>query len=194
MQKLTEEDFLEASDLLEVSVRSIKTVAEVESSGSGFYADGRPKILFEGHKFYALLKKKYGQARADQLSREYPTLVYPKWTKTHYKSGTAEYHRLYDARHIDRDCANMSASWGSFQILGENYKACKCESVTEFVERMEDSAKQQLLLFCSFIQTNNLVQYLKNQQWAEFARRYNGPAYKQNAYDTKLVKAYARLG
>ncbi|MNL61260.1 hypothetical protein D3C87_1851660 [compost metagenome] len=31
---------------------------------------------------------------------------------------------------------------------------------------------------------------LLGRKWADFARRYNGPAYKENDYDTKLAKAY----
>ncbi|WP_426772988.1 N-acetylmuramidase domain-containing protein, partial [Pseudomonas aeruginosa] len=31
---------------------------------------------------------------------------------------------------------------------------------------------------------------LKSKDWAEFARRYNGPDYKKNNYDVKLAEAY----
>ena len=30
----------------------------------------------------------------------------------------------------------------------------------------------------------------KGLKWADVARRYNGPAYKENRYDTKLAEAY----
>ena len=33
---------------------------------------------------------------------------------------------------------------------------------------------------------------LQNRNWADFAKRYNGPAYAQNKYDEKLAKAYAK--
>ena len=35
---------------------------------------------------------------------------------------------------------------------------------------------------------------LQNKNWAEFARRYNGPAYAQNRYDEKLAEAYRLFG
>jgi hypothetical protein len=33
---------------------------------------------------------------------------------------------------------------------------------------------------------------LREHKWAEIARRYNGPEYNKNGYDTKLAKAQAR--
>ena len=33
---------------------------------------------------------------------------------------------------------------------------------------------------------------LQKQDWATFAKLYNGPAYKKNNYDSKLANAYAR--
>jgi site-specific recombinase XerC len=33
---------------------------------------------------------------------------------------------------------------------------------------------------------------LHNNDWAGFAKRYNGPGYKKNKYDTKLASAYRK--
>jgi len=35
-----------------------------------------------------------------------------------------------------------------------------------------------------------ILPHLKNKNWAEFARRYNGPAFKKNRYDEKIAAAY----
>ncbi len=45
-------------------------------------------------------------------------------------------------------------------------------------------------LLTAFIQSNRLDTYLRNKDWAGFAKRYNGPAYAENQYDKKLEKAY----
>lgn len=45
-------------------------------------------------------------------------------------------------------------------------------------------------LLTAFIQSNRLDTYLRNKDWAGFAKRYNGPAYTENQYDKKLEKAY----
>ena len=122
-------------------------------------------------------------------------ILYQKWTKDHYVSGVAEYVRLKKARDIDIDAANASASWGLFQIMGNNFELCGCKSVEEFVTRMCTSEGEQLKLFVEYIKKRKLHQYLKpghtgNIPWAEFARRYNGREYKKNQYDTRLENAY----
>ena len=108
--------------------------------------------------------------------------------------GVAEHARLQKAHLINCDAANASASWGLFQIMGNNYKTCKCGSVSEFVERMCKNESEQLMLFVAFIKSNNLHQYLQpgKIQLASFARRYNGAGYQTNQYDTKLQKAYEK--
>ncbi|AEV34229.1 Protein of unknown function (DUF3380) [Owenweeksia hongkongensis DSM 17368] len=120
---LTEKDFAKAVDtLLEqgyiVQEAVIRAVVEVESSGSGLLDDGRAKILFEGHKFWHWLKQA-GKNPAD-LVKGNEDILYEKWTRAHYKGGKGEYDRLQKAMNIDKKAAIYSASWGKFQILGEN--------------------------------------------------------------------------
>ncbi len=55
---------------------------------------------------------------------------------------------------------------------------------------MNKNEGEHLAAFGRFIIANNLTKYLKNKDWANFARRYNGPGYKQNKYDEKLARAY----
>jgi len=49
---LNETDFVLAAGRLGCSVAQIKAVRRVEAAASGFDAQGRPKILFERHKFH----------------------------------------------------------------------------------------------------------------------------------------------
>src|SRR5690606_20437314 len=88
------------------------------------------------------------------------------------------------------EAAYAAASWGLFQIMGYHYAALGYESVTEFVGDMQLGERQQLEAFGRFLQANGLVSYLRNRQWAEFARRYNGADYAVNQYDVKLRDAY----
>ncbi|MFB9080551.1 N-acetylmuramidase domain-containing protein [Flavobacterium procerum] len=37
-----------------------------------------------------------------------------------------------------------------------------------------------------------MIALLRNKNWASFALKYNGPAYKTNKYDEKLARAYAK--
>ena len=188
---ITEADYQRAAAALNVPVAAIKAVKEVETGGrSGFVAEGKPTILFEGHVFWSQLKKagkspeKHKAGNAD--------ILYSKWTKAYYKSGLEEYTRLERAKKIHESAALCSASWGLFQIMGFNYTVCKCQSVEEFVEKMCTNEGAQLDLFVLFLKGNGWDKYLRALDWAGFARHYNGPAYADNQYDVKLRKAYAK--
>lgn len=43
-------------------------------------------------------------------------ILYPKWEKGHYKGGMGEYDRLEQARKINHEAADASASWGCFRL------------------------------------------------------------------------------
>ena len=58
---------------------------------------------------------------------------------------------------------------------------------------MQKNEGEHLKAFVKFVQTENLARFLKNKDWAGFARRYNGPAFKKNKYDEKLAAAYAKF-
>ena len=189
--RLKEEDFVRAADTLQVEVATVKAVQEVETGGrGGFFASGKPAILFEGHIFWSQLKKK-GKNPEDYLEGN-EDILYPKWTKEHYSGGMKEYDRLEKAMRIDEEAAISSASWGLFQIMGFNHKICGCDTVQEFAKRMNENEGSQLDLFTGFVQGNKLDTYLREKDWAGFAKRYNGPAYAENRYDEKLKTAYEK--
>jgi hypothetical protein len=100
---------------------------------------------------------------------------------------------LEQARKINREAADASASWGMFQIMGFNYAACGEESIESFVRSMCESEFKQLLLTANFIKKNSqMLQALQAKDWVVFAKCYNGPAYAQNSYDVKLEAAYLK--
>lgn len=186
---ITEDQFKQAAALLNCDVPSIKAVNQVEASGKGFLADGRPKILFEGHIFWKQLLK-IGM-HPDQLRKGNEDILYPKWDKVAVKPfyKMDQYARLQKARLINVDAANKSASWGAFQIMGFNYKACGYNSVADYVAAQADEAKQ-LMCFCSYLKDSHLDVNLRIHDWAGFARGYNGPDYAKNQYDIKLRNAF----
>lgn len=181
---LTDYYFVKAAELLNIDVAAIKAVTEIESPKGGFLKNGKPTILFEAKYFHNLTNGKY-----DLM---HPNVSSPKWDRSLYYGGEKEYDRLGLAITLDKDAALQSASWGRFQIMGANYKTCGYDTVSAFVDAMYESEYNHLIAFCKFIQNNKMDVYLRNKQWAEFARRYNGPKYKENNYDTKLEKAYTK--
>ncbi len=189
--RLTESDFKHAAGLLGVEVAAVKAVLEVETGNKGgFLAVGKPTILFEGHIFWRQLKSRGINPVKYQKGNE--DILYPKWTKVHYQGGMKEYGRLERARLIHREAADSSASWGLAQMMGFNYQMCGCKTVNDFVEQMMESEGKQLELFVRFIKGNRWDAYLRNLDWKEFARHYNGSGYAQNHYDKRLETAYAK--
>jgi hypothetical protein len=43
------------------------------------------------------------------------------------------------------------------------------------------------------VENAGLVDELRRNDWAGFARGYNGPGYADNRYDTKLASAYSNF-
>lgn len=190
IRSLKDADIVSVAAHLGVEVPAIKAVYEVESKGSGFLPDGRPKILFEGHIFWSQLKKR-GKDPI-QFANTNEDILFPKWTKAYYKGNALEYERLSRAKSIDYEAALASASWGTFQIMGFNYKACGHGSIPNYINSCYSSEGEHLKAFANFIASAGLLPFLKNKDWAAFAKGYNGAEYKQNNYDTKLANAYKK--
>lgn len=172
-----------------LNAATVLAVAEVESAGrSGFQKTGLLTVLFEAHKFYAALKK--AGLDPDILMIEYPNLISPVWNRKLYKGGDQENSRLADALKI-HECALDCASYGMFQIMGFNHKACGFDTSQEFVEYLKTGQEAHIDAFLKFVSDNpRRLNALKNKDWAIFARLYNGPGYAQNKYDIKIAKAY----
>lgn len=176
-----------AAEQLGVDPAAVAAVADVESRGDGFLPDGRPKILYERHVMYRRLQQ--AGVDADVFAARYPALVGKE--PGGYKGGAAEWFRLSLARDIDRRCADESASWGRYQLMGFHWQALGYESIEAFVAAMHASDDAQLDAFVRFIRGDAaLLKALKDKKWDAFARRYNGPAYKKNAYAAQLAAAY----
>ena len=185
---LTESDISEAAQALDVDVAVVKAIIRTEAPNGGFTSGGQVTCLFERHKMYQFL----GDAGLDakQYARSYPNLVNPN--RGGYIGGTAENARLVNAMHIHRESALKSASYGRFQTMGFNFKACGYDDVESFYAEMCSSEGKQLQAFVQFIKSNPaLLKALQARDWAQVALQYNGKGYKINQYDLKLARYYA---
>lgn len=185
---LGEADLQRAADRLGVSIAAIKAVNAVESRGCGFGDDGRPVIRYERH-VASRLAKDFG-IDADALADKYPNLINP--LRGGYAGGTAEWSRLASACQVlPKEIAQAACSWGAFQIMGYHWETLGYASIAEFVAAMQRSEADHLEAFVRFIEADPaMLKALKARKWAEFARLYNGPAYKENLYDVKLARAF----
>lgn len=193
-QKLADGDFDKIAAEFGLKPAHIRAIFTVEAGGkSGFLADSPeiPVTLEEGHIFYKYLKQK--GLDAANIAKNYPTICYAKWTKEFYKKGINEYSRYLLAKEIDEECAMLATSWGMGQLMGFNYASAGYKSIKEFVDAMYESEYNQLRAMCKFISSNkNMYKALQNEDWAKFARLYNGSGYATNKYDEKLKKAFEK--
>lgn len=182
---LTRADFEDVASRLQCEWEAVAAVAEVESGPlGGFAADGRPIILFERHLFSRKTNSQYDATHPTISNRTpggYPRTQAERWAQ------------LTQAFELNPEAALQSASYGRFQVLGQNFTNLGMPNAHDYVAKLARSEKDQLEAFEGFVRANNLVDELQRKDWAAFARAYNGPGYAANQYDTKMAQAYARL-
>lgn len=166
----------------------IEAVIKVESGGKAFAA-GRPIILPERHKVYALLP---AQQRAAAVKAR---LAAPKRSKANYADIGSQAKRWdFLARVADAygaEIACKATSWGLPQIMGFNHAMCGFKSAEAMAEAFAEGEDEQISAMMAFIASAGLMDELRSLDWAGFARGYNGAGYRDNKYDTKLADAFA---
>ena len=178
---ITVADYEAAAISLDCKVAAIRAVAATETQRDPWDDLGRPTILYERHKF-----SKHSDGRYD---RSHPDISNKNGGG--YGRFAAQYPKLRRAAILHEEAALKSASWGTFQILGENHVAAGYATVAAFVDGMMHSERKHLDAFVSFIKANaGMLKAIRALDWATFARLYNGPGYKKNDYDTKVADAY----
>jgi hypothetical protein len=176
-------DVVAQATALRCEPAAVWAVCDVESAGSGFLPDQRPRILYEAHVFGKLTPHRYDGA--------HPNISSPVWNRALYGApGAHQYDRLAQALALDRATALEAASWGMFQILGLNYGQCGFTAVEDYVTAMCQSEARQLAAFGEFCRRGGLDGFLRAHDWTRFALAYNGPAEADNGYDRKLAAAY----
>lgn len=185
--ELTEDDFRRVANELQVEVAAIKAVVVIEAGQAmeGFWAPGVPVVNCDRSMWGTVRRQVKSHAKAPASTTIPPGL----------KSAFARkaWQKLVNARKQGIEQANLSTFWGMFQIGGFNYKLCGCSSIKEFVDLMSYSELEQLELFAALIMNTGQVKYLRQKNWAAFARSYNGPSYARRGYHTKMANAYRRF-
>ena len=178
-------DFVQAAASLDCEVEVIQAVVEQEAGIRGPWDEnGRPTILYERHKFSGHTKAVWDVT--------HPDISNPKWGG--YGKFREQYAKLYRAATLNEDAALKSASWGAFQILGENHVQTGHATLASFIDAMVNNVQAQLTAFVAFVNNDRrLKKALKDKDWTTFARIYNGPDYKKNNYDTAMATIYRRL-
>ena len=187
---VSNEAYLRTAADLGLDAATVLAVIDVEVglNRRGFDTAGRPLILFEPHLF-----SRFTQHRYDDDPR-YSDISYERWDGRKYpRNADGRWAALAKAYALDPDAALQATSWGRYQVLGFQYQKAGFETVGEFVRSVSTSESAQLRgSFVALIRSLDLIDELKERDWAGFARVYNGNGYAANQYDVKLRAAYER--
>lgn len=169
---------------LSCDVNQLIAVANVESSGQGFDKLGRPKILFERHKFSNFTGHKYDICDySNPLAGGYDV---DSWEK------------LTHALCADVDAAFQSASWGKFQIMGMWFADLGYTSALEMAWSTTESEEAHYQLFSAYISLCGLEDALlavstNPNDCRPFAKGFNGGDYAAKNYHGKIAGEMQRL-
>lgn len=182
---LSSQDIAQAARSRDLDPAAVQAVATVEASSAGFRA-GKPLLLFEPHRF--------SRATSHRFDQTHPNISYPRWGSRPYpRSQEARYDQLLAAVRLDVDAGFASASYGRFQILGENHLAAGYSTPHDMAFAYARDELTQLRSFLAFLENASLLAPLRALDWTAFARGYNGPAFAANKYDQRLAAAYRKF-
>lgn len=173
----------------------IRAVAKVEASGSGWFSDGRPKILYERHKFW--------KHNDDTTAPKSTFFNYPEtgnYTTDADQNGLNDsYDKLMKACEYDPKAAFMSVSMGMFQVLGEYYHSMGYATPWDMLYACANFEREQYRLLVNYIIMANLKSAFLNlstnpDTCRAFAKGYNGKNYVKYNYHGKLASAVKYFG
>lgn len=157
----------------------------VESGGLGFdRRTGKIMIQFEPHWF----------------RRKAPYAPSGKWSLNKVDVQSKEWEAFNDAFRLDKNAAMESTSIGLGQVMGFHWKRLGYSSVGEMWDDAKTGLERQVWQMLKFIETDkNLIRFLREKDWHNVARIYNGAGYMEIAkkynrepYNISMAKAYER--
>lgn len=180
-----------AKSLGESTSKRITAVAQVESSGSGWFDSGLVKILYERHYFYKAVKKTIGWLSFGLLAAPSSGGYTIDADKNDINDN---WDKLAAAVCINPDAALESVSIGSFQVMGKWYKDCGYNHPIDMLWDARNGEYAHYKMLAGFIKANNLLPQFRavstnSKDNIPFVRAYNGPAWEKNDYANKLAKA-----
>jgi hypothetical protein len=182
---LSEAQYAEVAQSLDIEVAAIKAIAEVESSGAGYDNQGRPIVRLEAHQFSKHTNGLYDLTHPHLSVKTFATSKkLGNWLN--------QYFRLYEAMVLDSTAAIRSTSWGQFQVMGFNHSGWP--DPVSFARALQENPINQLKSCAAFLKNKGLVRHIQKKDWAAVALGYNGDEYATNKYDTRMEAAYKRHG
>ena len=180
-------DLAGAATAIGCSILQIKAIWKVESAGRGFDEAGRPKILFERHKFHRFTGGRFSPApfsmpAAGGYSRDADgNGVLDAWDKLSDAIATGSV-----------DAAFMAASWGAFQVMGDWWDELGYASPFAMARCtvMDEGAHLDMLVrYIRHFGLDDEARAITSnpESCRRFAAACNGPGYVRFSYHTKLA-------
>lgn len=172
---------------LKAPLAHVLAFEEVESSGLGFWDIGGehlPSIRHESHHFGACTHYEFNATHPEISSRGWDASLAAKtW------AGAWAQHR--EAAALNKACADSSASWGKYQVMGFNWRGLKYDSLDQFVAGMS-TEEGQAEAFARFIEADPVLhRAMIKGDWGTVESRYNGGGFG-GAYAVKMRRAAER--
>jgi len=187
-RELVEFEIREAANTMKVDINILKTLIEIEGKNKSFLKDGRPSIIFQGHRFWKELKKR--NIDPLPLQEKFPDIVYPTFNRKYIHQGEKEYERLEKAKNIHKESAYLSTQWGMFKMSGHHFKECGFSSVNEMVHNFYKTENEQLKALVNFYQSKGIVEDIRNENWEEYGKKSHGKTFNSAKFIKEFEKIY----
>lgn len=170
-----------AAQAIGIEAAALRSIMDVETAGSGYLANGLPKILLERHYVWARASTSQRTVLGEGLANPKPG---------GYLGGISEWTRFENvAKVIGVENAAQCCSWGLGQIMGANFRACGLDNATALMNGAARNEDVQIRQMASFIASNSrMLRAIQMKNWTVVAECYNGAG--QHGYDVKLAAAY----
>lgn len=194
---LTDADLVAFASRMNLPVGHVKGVNEVEAPRGSFTDDGIVSLLYERHVAYR------NSDNAVSLAKQRPDLFASRgYGRGGYGPYSAQFDKVADACGYDPDAAFAGASWGAFQVLGENARNLGYASPFDMVMALRESEAAHLDCFRRFIEHKKhyrtkrpLIDHLRECRPGDpdscipFVEGYNGTGFREFDYHKKLASA-----
>lgn len=206
---LQQQDFVNAGSALNIAPWRLHAFYATESSGSGFDSNGRLKIMYEPHVVSRNTGRRLDTMNFPWMWRGKETQVklsYRRWVPLHkvpkhvwhpYREGdTGRWEMLATTYELEEN-AIMGASYGGFQILGENASSLGYRDPLDMIENLYQGEPAHLEAAIRFLRRKNVLGKLRVGDFHAVERAWNGKyangrfAAKFEANATNLKRAYA---
>jgi len=176
--------------------RVLQAILNIESGGRTHGENGKPIIRFEAHVFEDRAGHT-GHFRYNELrpwtDQQWRSGDIAPWRNVHTGQQADEYAAFEFAKSINPEAAHQAISVGAGQILGINHARIGYPSAIAMYKAFQSAPVQTIGFINFFLSDAKLMEAIRNKDWREIARRYNGSG-AVDTYAPLLEKAYKELG